>query len=910
MHRHVAPLLTALLLVACGSDPSSGGGGAFTPCAAGCPAGQACNVAADVCEPVVSCASGCPAGKRCDTPSGLCVSKSCTLDSTCGVGQFCIGGLCTGCATGAVQCLSGLPVCRGPQDACGQCGADADCPPEAPVCDGGVCAQCSASRACPAGWGSCTWDFRCATNECDDLRPCAAGSACSPDGRCRPSCTLDASCSPAAPHCAAVAWDVGKRCVACLDDSECSGGKRCAGGDCAVPLPGDACDAPLPITLSGGEGWFVTDLDGYRTECPWSSCGVADAFLALTIETESTVDLVATAVGTFPSVDLQILSGCGHVVAGSNSTTIGSASIAGRILQPGIWLVRLAGDPYSTSALSLHVKLTPLPTGPGESCSVPRALVPNAAGTFSDWDTLVGHAQPSPDSCDNMAKGYPETIYTLDLASPSIVHLKVDPSPSNLGLGFAVKADCSSTATEGPNYCTIQYGWPQEATFNPLPAGRHYVVVTSQGTPGAYTLSGTALPIPPNDLCANAAPLSFDGTGAASASGQTRGAGYETGTCSACPSTATCYQAKDVYYSFSTVGQGDRALDVTVTPSGSATWAGRLVLSQTCAVPSTDVACGTGSAGGAATLSVGVLPEGNYILQVGRDGLLSEPGVDFSLAATLGPPRYPKPANDACFPPAEATFTVTGGSAFVTMNGDTRGADDSLGGTCAGAGGPDTVYAVQLPKVAYMPAYGGLVEVKVHPLTATFDPAVVFDDACATVGGACGNAAGPGQDELAQALIPNLGYFWVEGAGATAGQYTVGVRMIAQTPPSDLCSGAFSLGIDGSPIVGSLLATTPDEPCNGVAGPSGWFTLYAWDARATRTITLTPSGFDGAIAIYPIYVNGAPSTCGAACTQLIDAAGVDGVETYTVTLARSEILTFQIIGKNGGRGTYDLRAVP
>jgi hypothetical protein len=680
-----------------------------------------------------------------------------------------------------------------------------------------------------------------------------------------------------------------------------------------VPLPGDACDAPLPITLSGGEGWFVTDLDGYRTECPWSSCGVADAFLALTIETESTVDLVATAVGTFPSVDLQILSGCGHVVAGSSSTTIGSASIAGRILQPGTWLVRLAGDPYSTSALSLHVKLTPLPTGPGESCSVPRALVPNAAGAFSDWDTLVGHAQPSPDSCDNMAKGYPETIYTLDLASPSIVHLKVDPSPSNLGLGFAVKADCSSTATEGPNYCTIQYGWPQEATFNPLPAGRHYVVVTSQGTPGAYTLSGTALPIPPNDLCANAEPLAFDaGTGAASASGQTRGAGYETGTCSACPSTATCYQAKDVYYSFSTVGQGDRALDVTVTPSGSATWAGRLVLSQTCAVPSTDVACGTGSAGGAATLSVGVLPEGNYILQVGRDGLLSEPGVDFALAATLGPPRYPKPANDVCVAPfpTEATFTMPTSTATVTKSGDTRGADDSLGGTCAGAGGPDTVYAVQLPPPpSWLPPYGGLVEVKIHPLTATFDPAVVFDDACATVGGACGNAAGPGQDELLQAVIPNLGHFWVEGVGGTAGQYTASVTTIAQAPFYDYCVSAAS--VPETPLASplSLLATAPtDDACNGVSGPSGWFTIYnPLNRDVARTVTLTPSGFDGAIAVYPPF---STRNCTDACTTLVDGAGVGGTETVTVTVPKLQVVTFQIIGKNGGRGTFDLYSPP
>ena len=911
MNRLVATLAVSALLAGC-AGPSTPGGGDTTSvgCAiAGCPAGQACNGSSDRCEALPTCASGCPAGMTCNGSTGLCVAESCTVDSTCGAGQFCIDGLCTGCATGSVQCLSGVPVCSGREDTCGPCATNADCPAEAAVCDDGHCAQCSASVACPAGRGSCTWDGRCAANQCDDLSPCSSGGACSPSGLCRTACTTDASCTAPAPHCVDVGWDGFDRCVACLADAECTTGQRCVAGDCAVPLPGDFCDAPLPIDLSSGETWFVTDLDGYRTECGLTSCGNPDVFLAMTIVDESFVDVAAKGFGIFPAVDVEILSSCGHVVATATGKTSSSATIAGRILQPGTWLIRLAADPYSQSRTTLHVKLTPLPTGLGESCSRPTPLVPSAAGAISSFRSLVGHAQPSPDSCDYADVGYPETVYLLDLAAPSRVYLKVTPSSSNLWVGLSVKTDCAAEATESYPMCPGDYGrnW-QEWTYDPLPAGRHYIVVTSEGTPGSYVLTGTVIPIPPNDLCANAELLGFDVTGAATTTGQTRAAGYEDfSTCSACPPTGPCYQGRDVYYRFSTAGNGERVLDVTATATGTTPWPPRLVLSRTCAIAATDVACAAAEAGQRATLSIGVLPEGDYVLQVGRDGGPSEPGVDFSLSATLGPPRHPVPENDVCPPPASSTFTLTAVGSSVTLSGDTRGANDSIGGTCAGAGGNDTVYRVSLPLTPAppygYPPYGGRVEVTVHPITPTFNPAVVGDESCATVSGACGHSAGAGEDEVFALALPSTGYFWVEGAGATAGAYTVKAKLLEQSPINDYCALPYSLPIDGSQS-GDLAAASPDVTCLGVEGPSLWYTVYnATKPAKTRRITVTPSGFDAAIALFPLqpYRN-----CADACSQLVNAAGVDGTESVVVDVPDGQEVSFAVLGVGGGRGAFTM----
>ncbi len=80
---------------------------------------------------------------------------------------------------------------------------------------------------------------------------------------------------------------------------------------------------------------------------------------------------------------------------------------------------------------------------------------------------------------------------------------------------------------------------------------------------------------------------------------------------------------------------------------------------------------------------------------------------------------------------------------------------------------------------------------------------------------------------------------------------------------------------------GSSAAAFPDVTCQSVSGPDVWLRLSnpaGGGAKAkTVRVTVTPSGFDVALAVFP--------ACVEACTSLTNVAGIGGAESVDVPLA-------------------------
>jgi hypothetical protein len=118
----------------------------------------------------------------------LALAAASVVAVSCGSSKNGPGG--GSCAIGGDACPHGCLAGVG----CVQCGANADCSPNAPFCVLGACVSCQAST------------------------DCAAGQVCEPaDNTCRPKCTTAANCTPDAPICDAATGT----CVGCQKPTDC-----------------------------------------------------------------------------------------------------------------------------------------------------------------------------------------------------------------------------------------------------------------------------------------------------------------------------------------------------------------------------------------------------------------------------------------------------------------------------------------------------------------------------------------------------------------------------------------------------------------------------------------------------------------------------------------------------------------
>jgi Cys-rich repeat protein len=146
-----------------------------------CPAGSACNVAAERCAPA------CRSAEDCSGAQGLC-------DMT--------QGFCVECLEGSDCNAPDRAACERPAGQCVACNSDGDCSGMRPACDTirHQCVECTSAEHC-AGLICDSERQRCA--QCSRDADCASGTRCDPMGRCQEDCSANAAdaavCRPAPP---------------------------------------------------------------------------------------------------------------------------------------------------------------------------------------------------------------------------------------------------------------------------------------------------------------------------------------------------------------------------------------------------------------------------------------------------------------------------------------------------------------------------------------------------------------------------------------------------------------------------------------------------------------------------------------------------------------------------------------
>jgi hypothetical protein len=232
-------------------------------CTGGCVLSTNCTGGScDVAAPGTTCG-----GKYlCDGVSPGC-TNSCSNDNQCSAGNWCFGGACIGCDTGASQCGSGQRC----QNLCGS----------GRWCSSSTCTACS-SGSSPCGSGQacenlCGTDRWCSAGSCSS---CSSGSGpCGASQSCQSFCTAGnnngrycnggtcANCSNSDDaHCGTMCSNCGSTAdtphcssgsCACTSDGDCSAankycastspascqtriqrGMGCAAGNCAAAAPG------------------------------------------------------------------------------------------------------------------------------------------------------------------------------------------------------------------------------------------------------------------------------------------------------------------------------------------------------------------------------------------------------------------------------------------------------------------------------------------------------------------------------------------------------------------------------------------------------------------------------------------------------------------------------------------------
>jgi hypothetical protein len=226
----------------------AGGGSDAPACAEGiclCPApctpgAETCNAADDDCDGRVDETfdlAGDPAncgacGDVCAEPTPLCAGGSCA--SSCPPGRMLCGSSCADTATDVAHC--------------GGCDRACSAPGGTARCEGGGC-----RIACDAGFGDCN-------GRDDDGCETTLGTAADCNG-CGDICDSRQECVGFDCMCAAGFRDCGGTCAECCGDGDCSGGRVCQSGTCALE------DCATHCGRSGLNSACTSPTDSSRFAC-------------------------------------------------------------------------------------------------------------------------------------------------------------------------------------------------------------------------------------------------------------------------------------------------------------------------------------------------------------------------------------------------------------------------------------------------------------------------------------------------------------------------------------------------------------------------------------------------------------------------------------------------------------------
>lgn len=447
-----------------------------------------------------------------------------------------------------------------------------------------------------------------------------------------------------------------------------------------------------------------------------ASCGGergADAFFFLRLDEPSSVRLDLTA--SFPAV-LSLSQGCASEGELGCAVATGAATrLAFDGLPAGDWVVRVDAEEGHTGVFTLAAEVDAAPGAPSGSCDVADALafedgVANVQGNLAlaSDDVTAGCGAPGGDAAYALVLEAPvrvrATLTAFDGASVSLVP----------AAGCEAMTGALCRAAAGAGFTTVL-----DDTL--VEAGEWRLVVDGGSSrQGAFSLRVElldAIAPPANDTCEDAADLGESATADLRGASDAFTPPYDPAdplppaSCRAAVS-----EGRDAVYRFSVDADGDERDQVTLALE--ADFDASLVVQR--------AGCGTGEViacadGDRARVVLPALEAGEYFVWV--DAFESGTGA-FTL--TKSQQRAPPaPSNDAC---ADAE-PVALGETPVEVTGSTRRAladhapaDCRAGGAPLELGGPDVVYAVQVP--------AGRTLVATLTPSADFDAALYVVDGC------------------------------------------------------------------------------------------------------------------------------------------------------------------------------------
>jgi hypothetical protein len=557
----------------------------------------------------------------------------------------------------------------------------------------------------------------------------------------------------------------------------------------------DSCSAPG--VLRGGELIEVAHSTAGLADDFSSGCGgpgAPDAVYRLTLDRPRRVRLEA--IGSMGFRPLLSLRGTCSEAASELACAVGVASTATAtielpFLEAGSYWVVIDGA--SSSGLSggrfrLQAMLSePVSPPTNEACATAALLQPSASpiGRLSlQGDT--SRARNDAAGCEGTG---PDLVYAIELPVARRMVAQVTPlSGSRLQPVLYLRQDmkCESSQARDQLACTSagQAGFPAQLEVPGLEAGRWFLFVDGRfGTSGAFELQldfTPPTPPPSNDTCSMATPLNAPSGMTSLVSETTVGASHSAVTC-AVP-TAT----PDVAYALTVTSRQSVSIEarattgspllpvLTLKPVGPCAITAALPLGHWCGLSDDQRS-------DRAVLALPLLEPGTYTLWVSGDRQTQGP---FSLRVLTGPPVAPA-SNDTC--PSSGSMPGFSLGPASSTTGDTRGATDGAEGACGlpsganGEFGGDVVFTLQVTTQ-------GPVTITVTPDAIggeLFRPVVYIRGgpgvtACTAQGPNLGCQAAPDLGQPVTLTLPNVapGLYsvWVDGAGTSAGRFSLTVR--------------------------------------------------------------------------------------------------------------------------------------
>lgn len=475
-----------------------------------------------------------------------------------------------------------------------------------------------------------------------------------------------------------------------------------------------------------------------------------------------------------------------------------------------------------------------------------------------------------------------DRAYSFTLTHVSDVEIRMNALQSGFKPAMALRYVCDDQAEEfscsadpsGKGYAAIK-----EEGLQP---GTYYVWADAldASTGGAFELivKATERTPAPNDVCANAIPLTFDSSGVATVTGSTVYARNDTsGSCAG-------ESSGDVVYSFTLTG--DASVRATVTPPAStADWPVAVYIRKACddATTANEVRCASTLGSGTGTATSYSLPAGTYYVWVDGDSSIgANIRGEFTLTVTQGPPQN-APTNDDCSSPKQLTFV----NDVATESGSTRlAADDLAVSPCGGTATADVVYTFTTNAPQKFVA-------EVTPKTAGYQPIVYLRNQTAGCTGANSGAMTCDQSlnssSLARIQVNSLPagtyYLWVDGyrfASPNSGSFDLKVTL---APPqanaiNDSCaSPATPLTFIGDT---ATVSSSTVGVVDNTRGTCNFFTDPPTNPDVVYSFTTGPGAQSVTAEVIPasptyipvVYVRSACDTPGVANEHLCSNAGV------------------------------------